>query len=238
MLELGTKVSAVMLLLCLLFSCKENKHKEAIRKRSLYKQYSMKQVGAKEYEYVWNAARDSIQLWADNRLGFYSLYVDNKWYLDSLVCFNREMDRCMMALSYQSDRWSPSDGMDYFHGAKVKGKWYFFFGSGHYVLPRDYYQSDVRVPLNIEQFNEIAVDNIFKGYLKKDKDGVWQINEAFFTYHFEGVGWGDFNKQSHKDTAAYGKRFTNKKEYYESIYLRGLNDKWIKEEKKDNALLH
>ena len=55
MLELGTKVSAVMLLLCLLFSCKENKHKEAIRKRSLYKQYSMKQVGAKEYEYVKDA---------------------------------------------------------------------------------------------------------------------------------------------------------------------------------------
>ena len=89
----------------------------------------------------------------------------------------------------------------------------FLFWGGHFVLPRDYYQSDVSVPLNIKQFNEIAIDNIFNGYLRKNKAGKWEINNVFFTHHFEGLGWGNFDNQSHEDTVAYGKRFTNKKEY-------------------------
>ena len=61
---------------------------------------------------------------------------------------------------------------------------------------------------------------MFRGYIKKNAAGKWEVNDAFFTAHLEGLGWGDFDNQSHADTVAYGKRFTNKKEYYESIYLR------------------
>ena len=68
--------------------------------------------------------------------------------------------------------------------------------------------------------NDIAVDEIYRGYIKQNDAGQWEVNDAFFTHHFEGVGWGDFENQSHRDTAARGKRFTDKKEYYENIYLR------------------
>jgi len=50
----------------------------------------------------------------------------------------------------------------------------------------------------------------------------------------ENVGWGDFNKQSHRDTVAYGKRFTNRKEYFESIYMGIVKSFWLKSEKKTN----
>ena len=109
----------------------------------------------------------------------------------------------------------------------------FFFWGGQFVLPRDYYQTNVRVPLNIEQLNNIAADNIFRGYLKKNATGEWEVNDAFFTHHFEGVNWGDFENQSHEDTVSYGKRFTNKKEYFESIYWAVIKGNWIKEERKD-----
>ncbi len=210
-----------------MFACSNNKHEEAKQKRSLYKKYSLSQVGLKGYNDVWNAARDSIKNYVNNHLSCYAVYADCPWYLDSLICFNKEADRCMMALSYQHDSESPSDGMDYFHGAKTNGKWYFFLGGGNFVLPRDYYQSDVRISLNIEQFNKIAIDNIFSGYLKKNKAQQWEINDAFFIAHFENVGWGDFDSQSHKDTVANGKRYTNKKEYFESIYLRQSKEKWL-----------
>ena len=105
----------------------------------------------------------------------------------------------------------------------------FLFWGGHFVLPRDYYQSDTRIPLNIERFNEIALDNIFSGYLKKNKSQQWEINDAFFSAHFEDVGWGDFDR--YQDTVVYGKRFNNKKEYFESIYLRKSERKWLHKEK-------
>ena len=198
----------------------------------LYKEHSMKQAHPEEYIYVWNAARDSIKKWANNRLGYNTIYADHTWYLDSLISFNKKVDRCVMAVSYQDDYWSPSDGMDYFYGAKIKGIWYFFFGGGHFVLPRDYYQSDVHQPLSLEKFNDLAMKNIFRGYLKKNSKDEWEINDAFFTYQLEDAGWGDFNRQSRKDTLANGKRFTNKKEYFESIYLRKVKNNWLNQGEK------
>ena len=60
--------------------------------------------------------------------------------------------------------------------------------------------------------------NIFSGYLKKNLKDKWEINDAFFTSQLEDVGWGDFKR--YQDTVVYGKRFANKKEYFENIYLR------------------
>ncbi len=76
------------------------------------------------------------------------------------------------------------------------------------------------------------MNEIYSGYLRKNEVGQWEINDAFFTSQLEGVGWGDFENQSHEDTVAYGKRFTNKKEYFESLYLDVAKSYWIK--KKDD----
>ena len=130
MLRIEIKVRMVLLLSFFMFACNNNKHEEAKQKRMLYKKYSESQISPQDYNCIWNAAKDSIRLWANKRLQAYTIYGDHKWYLDSLLCFNKERDRCIMALSYQDDPESPSDGMDYFHGAKIKGKWYFFFGGG------------------------------------------------------------------------------------------------------------
>lgn len=72
------------------------------------------------------------------------------------------------------------------------------------------------------KFEEIAMKNIFSGYLKKNKKGEWQINDAFFSAHFEDGGWGDFNRQLLKDTMPNGEHFTDKKAFFENIYLRGM----------------
>ena len=227
----GTKISLVLFLLCTIFACSDNKHEKVKQQRVLYKTYSMSQASSKEYAYVWNTAKDSIQLWANNHLVGYTIYADHKWYLDSLICFNKEVDRCVMALSCQRDPWSPSDGMDYFYGAKIKGIWYFFFGGGHFILPRDYYQSDVNIPLSIEQFNQIAIANIFRGYLKKNSKNEWEINDAFFISLFEGPSWGDFDNQPKEDWFLKGRRFTNRRDYFEFIYLEKVKFNWSWKEK-------
>ena len=47
-------------------------------------------------------------------------------------------------------------------------------------LFREYYQKDNYTPLSWEKLNEIAMQEIFSGYLKKDQNGEWQINDGFF----------------------------------------------------------
>ena len=109
-----------------------------------------------------------------------------------------------------------------------------FQGGGTMVILREHYQKDIHTPVSFEKLHELAMNNMFRGYVKKNNYGVWEINEAFFTAHFEGVNWGDFNQQTHEDTVAYGKRFTNKREYFESIYLDVAKGIWIKEEKSEH----
>jgi hypothetical protein len=99
------------------------------------------------------------------------------------------------------------------------------------VVPREHYQSEIYTPLSFEKLHELAMKNIFRGYLKKNSKDEWEINDAFFTYQLEDAGWGDFKRQSHKDTLENGKRFTNKKHYFESIYLRQSKEKWLYREK-------
>ena len=49
------------------------------------------------------------------------------------------------------------------------------------VLLREYYQKDVHVPLSFEKLKQITTSNIYRGYLKENKQGEWKINDAFFS---------------------------------------------------------
>lgn len=93
------------------------------------------------------------------------------------------------------------------------------------VILREHYQSDIHSPVSFEKLHELAIEEMLRGYIKKDKRGTWQINDAFFTHHFESVGWGDYKR--YQDTVVHGPRFANKKEYFESIYLRKSQRKWL-----------
>lgn len=131
------KFITVLLLLCLVSAC-QNEKMEWRQRKVLYKNHSIQQIGIEEYNMVYNAAKDSLKNWTNNHLNAYTLYEDNRWFLDNLVCFNKEKDRCIMALSYQLDCSSDHDGMEWFYGAKIKGKWYFFRGEGSFTFLADF----------------------------------------------------------------------------------------------------
>ena len=56
------------------------------------------------------------------------------------------------------------DNVEYFYGAKIKEVWYFFEGATVY-LPRNYYQDDIHKPFNLALMKQIAIEEIFNGYL-------------------------------------------------------------------------
>ena len=169
------------ILITFLFSYSCNKESEVRRKTSLCKDISLKASGKMEYDEVYEKALDSLRIFQKNALRSYGFLGIGNWELDSLICFNKDADKCVMSLSYTTSSYPDSDhdGLNFFHCAKIDQKWYFFIGSSFH-LSRELYQDDIHTPLSFEKMHEIAMENIFRGYLVKNDQDKWEINNRFF----------------------------------------------------------
>ena len=207
----------LLLLLCsvCLFSCAD-KSTKLQKEWLLYKDYSSQFATQELYEQVLQKANDSITNWLSHDLPSYAYEKNNDWRLDSLLCFNKQIDKCIMTLMVRDTLYKPanSDGISYFYGIKIRNTWYFFRGA-HMVVPREYYQEDNHTPLSFDKLKQIATSNIYRGYLKKGKKGQWEINENFFS---------TFNKD------AYNYPFTTQ-EAWEESWLRLARDNWNEKNK-------
>ena len=221
-----------LILLMVSMACHQQWREDSERNFEILK-ISRAIISSHEYNAIYQQVSDSLNTWCLAKLPGYQSIWSFDYRLDSVLCFNSQKDRMVTAILVRCHRYEcETDDVHYFYGTKIKGKWYFFQGGGTMVVIREHYQKDVHTPVSFEKLHELAMNNMLRGYIKKNKAGIWQINEAFFTHHFEGVNWGDFNKQTHEDTVARGKRFTNKREYFESIYLDVAKGIWLKPEKK------
>lgn len=209
-----------ILFICLLFSCKNEKNKEIVAQTALFHEYS-KDLAGSEYKIVYKSASDSLQSWKSNLLSAYKYCRINTCLIDSLICFNKQADKCIMALCKQSTYYKnqDADGITFLYGVKVNSKWYFFSGP-YIVLPRENYQKDVNTPLSFTKLHEIAMQEIFHGYLKKKDLGFWrntfgkeeyEVNEGWFKSHLESGGWC-----GHCSTQAQ----------WDSTFLHMSNEKW------------
>ena len=153
------------------FSCK-NENNKIIAMSTQYKEISKGNSGV-EYLLVLQEANDSLNFWIKNK-------IHNPYQLDSLICFNRNNDKLVGALLSE-------DGIKFFYGVKIKNRWYFFDGAT-IVLLKEFYPNDAW-PLSYNKLHEIAMKEVFSGYLIKDEKGNWVINDKFFEYHFK-ASWG------------------------------------------------
>jgi hypothetical protein len=184
MLRRGIKLLVMFFLIATIVSCSRYKKYDAkeinkIRENAISMSKSM--LGEDEYNLIYNNMNDSINNWMNNRLGYYT-YWDSaiKYQLDSVLCVNKEQNKIMTSvLAPYVKEGGVSDEITYFYGVKVKGNWYFFDGAT-IVVSRGYYQKDIHRPVSYEVLRQIATSNIYRSYLKKNKQGEWEINERFF----------------------------------------------------------
>lgn len=176
-------------------------------------------VSANVYKEVYQLGNDSIRFWVANNLSTYLSERLNEWKLDSIICFNESGDKCVMAICKRSTFFKDQigDGLTYFYGVKIKKEWYFFKGP-YIAIPRKAYQEATHSPLPFSKLHKIAMDNIFKGYLKKNKESrKWEINDNFFARFYE------------RD--AYNYPFTTQ-EAWEESWLKLMRENW---EKRDTT---
>jgi len=171
-----------------------------------YKEISKGNSGV-EYLLVLQEANDSLNFWIKNK-------IHNPYQLDSLICFNRNNDKLVGALLSE-------DGIKFFYGVKIKNRWYFFDGAT-IVLLKEFYPNDAW-PLSYNKLHEIAMKEVFSGYLIKDEKGNWVINDKFFEYHFKGSGWGcgHLNEKGQWVDTCSDKQF-------EQLYLNNAESVWQK----------
>ncbi len=191
-----------LVLICLI-SC-TNKSNETSKQRILYQQVSMQVVSYKTYHYVFNHAKDSINSWISQNLTEYLYEKNNGWFLDSLVCFNNKADKCVMAIGIRDTLFKPAvnDEIRFFYGVKIQDDWVFFDGAG-IILFREYYQKDIHTPLSFEKIKEIAMKNIYSGYLKRDEIGKWVIDDEFFSDLTSKAWCSDCATQAQWDSAYF-----------------------------------
>ncbi|WP_149244329.1 hypothetical protein [Dyadobacter sp. 32] len=112
-----------------------------------------------------------------------------------------------------------ADGLTYLYGVKVDRKWFFFDGP-YLAVPREFYQKDTSKPLSVEILKSIAMEEIFRGYLKKNKQsGELEINDGFFASLTGNGGCADCKTQAQWD----------------SVYLATVRENW---KNRDTSTYH
>ncbi len=213
MLNQGIKVFSLIVLI-FLFKC-VNKKEEP----------KFPSICSSNFNYnLRNHIIDSINLWKINSIEPYEYLEKKKWFIDSILAFNNDTSRFICAYLYDNNdnTTSLNDGMCFFYGEKISNKWFFFKGAG-IIIPRSMIKNQpTNIPLTYQQLHQIALKEIYGGYL----NSKGEVNEDWFTSHFEGPGWGDFNNQAASDFILKGKRFTNKKDFFEFGHLTVVKANW------------
>jgi len=171
-----------------------------------YRNFSKRFVGDDVYNFVLKSANDSLSLWAGNSLKSYIQNKYDQWKTDSLICFNRDKNKCIMAILFRSTYfdYATQDDVKYFYGVKINNKWWFFKGPA-IVIARE-----IGNPSTFEQLHEEAMKNVFRDYLKKSPTGEWEINDSFFN-----------------DLTAGGICYECKtQEDFDKVYLEIVNKNW------------
>ena len=222
--------------ICLVLFCSCNQEENII-----YERTSRMIIGNNEYDKVYKQINDSITNWIENKLTYFDVEELNKSIkIDKIVCYNISKNRFVTCLLAKTLKYpNPIDGIHFFYGEKIQDTWYFFQGA-HIVLPREMYQSDIHTPLSFEKLHEIALKEVFSGYLKKKEPIVpfwkfWQkqeyeVDESWFDSHFDisDLGYDDDSQKrifkQFKDSIT--QPFKNR-DSFEEYYFKNISNPYL-----------
>jgi hypothetical protein len=218
MLHRGNKKFVFLIIGLILISCNSKKEREIevfnlmeieeIRNTSL--QESQNIVGKDDYWNVYNKMVDSVNLWIKEDLGNYEHFNRiGDFCIDSVFSVNKKGNKLIAIIINRSlISGSTLDYLDYQYGVKIDNNWFFFKGP-RLVLPREYYQEDIHIPLSFEKLKQIAAKEIYQSYLIKNSNGEWGINDAFFNDLTSGAWCSNCSTQIQWDSAYMNQVYLN-----------------------------
>lgn len=162
----------------LLVSCNSNN----TNNQENYYSMSKSITGETSYNRIFNCIEDSLDNWKSKNVSVsYNNKNNFKLLFDSLICLNSEGDKFLVGLHmYTLLNDGSSDGLIFFNGIKIENNWYLLRGPS-VVIPREMFKNHpINQPLSYQQLHEMALKNVYKGYLKADGS----INDAMINHYF------------------------------------------------------
>ena len=179
MLHRGRLFSSLVLLLFFV-SCSEKKNDD---KTMIFKTISKRSIGHKEYTNIYGNIVDTLNCWKSNNLFSTSVACNySSFRVDSLLCFNGSQNKMITCILERECKEDYGDGIHLLYGVKIKELWFFFRGP-YIFIPREMYVSKDKInePLSFAKLHEIAMKEVFGGYLRKNSKGDWEVDEGFFS---------------------------------------------------------
>ena len=123
---------------------------------------------------------DSLNNWIEHYLYSVRLFRSQPWMLDPTICINSDRDKLLVSVNSNiSDSYDSMDQLTYLYGVNIEGKWYFFFGPVQFVNREKKDNGEYRAHTH-KELHEKTIKNVYRGYLKRSDDGLYEINDAFF----------------------------------------------------------
>ena len=174
------KGSYIFLILIILFSCEKLEQNDVyinIQNRSNYISKNFN-----NYKSIYMLANDSISFLIKSQLDITKSIAFEEYQLDSILIFNSEKTRFYTIINRRHEKFknSPFDGIEDFGGAKINGKWYFFFMGVSSPVRREDWQDSVYAPLTFEELSYVAYESHFKTLVKNINEGKLEKNEEIF----------------------------------------------------------
>lgn len=143
-----------------------------------------------ECKEIFNLIKDTINTWkTDSLLAVEFLFTRPQYHIDSLIVLNSDTTRFIGSyINIDIKNNSIFDYIDDLGGARIEGKWYFFFGI-HTVIDRATYQDSIYSPLTFDELSYLARQNL-SGAFVKDENGDVKVRESFFDFMDDPKGWG------------------------------------------------
>ena len=142
----------------------------------------------KKYQYVYSCLNDTLKFWKEDSVALSKPYFfDNLNKVDSMMVFNTDSTRCYCNFVMQSVS-CQMDVIQGIGGARIHGKWYFFFGSST-AIDRASYQDSIYSPLSFDELSYLAREHLHKAY-STDQNGAIITNDQFFEFMYNRRGWG------------------------------------------------
>ncbi len=180
--------NVLVIILFFLISCQ---NRSVINERKAERINDVMKLHSKVNIDLFNTIIDTLLVWKKDSLLNSKLYMfDDTLIIDKKIVINSDSTRLFTYL-FNIDfknKGSNHDGLMDLAGAKISGKWYFFFGT-YTVIDRAFYQDSIYSPMTFDELSYLARENLSSAFYQ-DKNGKVKVRESFFDFMDDSNGWG------------------------------------------------
>jgi hypothetical protein len=173
----------ILVFIFTLFSCNDNLQKRELIKEPMINEFRHSNV-------IIKSITDTLLFWKSDSINSVKYFYNSDCKILNEFVINQDSNLIFTYL-ISRDTGYKNSVLDYQYdlgGAKINGKWYFFFGATT-AIDRASYQDSIYSPMTFDELSYLARENL-SGALYQNESGEVKVRESFFDFMDDPNGWG------------------------------------------------